>query len=108
MVKLLIDEGKKGQRYAFQQAVAQSVLKFFRQCWLDPHTSFPAQKSRPTQLNLNWLAANLRNPSALRIQLRATQQARQGGTNINVPNGTLDRLRLVHARAQGHHPGVSR
>ena len=108
LVKLLIDEGEKGQRYAFEQALAQSVLKFFRQCLLDPHTSFPAQKSRPTQLNLNWLTANLRDPLALRTQLRATEQAPYGRANINVPDRTLDRLRLVHARAQGHHPGVSR
>jgi hypothetical protein len=44
LVELLVDEGEKGQRYALEQAFAQSLLKIRRQCLLNPHHLFPARK----------------------------------------------------------------
>jgi hypothetical protein len=43
-VELLVDELEKGQRKAFEQVLAQSLLKLLRQLALDLHDSFLALK----------------------------------------------------------------
>jgi hypothetical protein len=40
LVELLIDERKKGDRQALEQAIAQGSLKILRQLVFVPHTSF--------------------------------------------------------------------
>src|SRR5208337_5187225 len=76
LAELLIDEGKEGQRKAFQQAFPQGVLNFLRQPLLDAHDTYPLTSKLPQHF-------------ALRIQRRATQQARERRAKINVTNGTI-------------------